>query len=194
MSKEDWKDNPVHKNLSDYGLWNWNKGDIISVLDVGCGLSLRGQYIDPSFVMGVDIFEPYLKAIQSKVPYSVIKMDVRKIGKVFIDNSFDIVCAFDIIEHLKKRDSEILIENCIKIAKKAVLIETPKGYIPQNIDIQNFGGHKYQTHRSGWSVEELEKIGFNCIVRKYVMQNVRRHTKLHVDPNIELIDAIFVKK
>ena len=123
----------------------------------------------------------------------MIKYDVRKLSDIFIENSFDIVYALDIIEHLLKSESEELMRQCKSMAKKAVVIETPNGYVPQNIDIQGFEGHEYQTHRSGWTVDELEGLGFQCVVRDYMMQDIKRHTEEVVDPHIQLIDGIYLK-
>jgi 2-polyprenyl-3-methyl-5-hydroxy-6-metoxy-1,4-benzoquinol methylase len=194
MSKEDWLINPIHVILKKASLWPFIDGEIETVLDVACGLSLKSKYLGAKNILGVDINERYLKAIESEVPYAVVKYDVRKMSNIFIDNSFDVVYALDIIEHLYKEESVLLIEQCKKIAKRAVIIETPNGYVPQNLDIQGFGAHEYQTHRCGWTVDELEKMEFKCVLRKYIMQNVQRHTEIDVDPNIELIEAIYIKE
>lgn len=191
MPKEDWINNPVHQILSKSNLWPYKK--VENVLDVACGLSLKSQYLKPGFIMGVDLYLPYLKAITYKGNYSVIKYDVRCLEEIFLDNSFEIVYCLDIIEHLKKDESYQLLETVMRIAKKAVVVETPKGYVPQNIDIQGFDADHFQTHRCGWEVTELEDLGFNCVVRPYKMQDIKRHSTIDVDPNIELIDGIFIK-
>lgn len=160
------------------------------MLDVACGLSLKSKYIPAQIRVGVDIHEPYFNHIEADVPYVVIKHDVRKLKDIFLPKSFDLVIALDIIEHIKKEEGYELIRACEKIARKAVIFETPKGYIPQNIDIQGHGGDKWQTHRSGWDVTDFTKRGYKTIVRDYMMQRVRRHTKQDVDPHIQLIDAI----
>lgn len=190
MSKEDWRKNTLPRLFSKAKLWPWKKGEIISVLDVACGLSLKSKYIPAQIRVGVDIHEPYFNHIEADVPYVVIKHDVRKLKDIFLPKSFDLVIALDIIEHIKKEEGYELIRACEKIARKAVIFETPKGYIPQNIDIQGHGGDKWQTHRSGWDVTDFTKRGYKTIVRDYMMQRVRRHTKQDVDPHIQLIDAI----
>ena len=191
MPKEDWKNNAIHKILEKNGLWPFKK--IETVLDVACGLSLKSKFLAPPVIVGVDVHEPYLRAIESDVPYAVIKYDVRKLQDIFIDNSYDIVYALDIIEHLTKDESLELLKTCKKIAKKAVVIETPNGYIPQNIDIQGFDADHWQTHRCGWEVNELEELGFKCVIRDYVMQDIKRHTEIKVDTKIQLIDGIYIK-
>ena len=190
MSKEDWKNNTILKIFKQANLWPWKKGEIISILDVACGLSLKSKFIPAQIRVGVDIFEDYFNHIESNVPYVVIKWDVRKLREIFISKSFDLVLVLDIIEHLEKAESLNLLKQCEEIARKAVIVETPRGFIPQNIDILGYGGHEFQTHRSGWEVSELNKLGYRRIVRNYTMSNIKRHDKIKVDSNIKLIDAI----
>lgn len=190
MSKEDWRKNTVKNIFTKAKLWPWKDKEIVSVLDVACGLSLKSKYIPAQIRVGVDIHEPYFKHIEADVPYVVMKYDIRKLKDIFAPKSFDLVIALDIIEHIKKDEGYELMRQCEKIARKAVIIETPKGYVPQNIDIQGHGGDKWQTHRSGWDVADFTKRGYKVVVRDYLMQNVQRHTKRDVDPRIQLIDAI----
>ena len=194
MSREDWEKNPIHMVLQRANLWPFRNSDIRTVLDVACGLSLKSRFLNCPIVVGVDIHEPYLRAIDYQKPHVVIKHDVRFLGDIMIEDSFDVVYAIDILEHVTKKESEKLIEDCKRIAKKAVIIETPNGYVPQNIDIQGFNADKYQTHRCHWEVDQLRQRGFKCVVRQYKMQDIKRHTKIQVCPDIELIDGIFIKE
>lgn len=190
MPKEDWKINTVENIFTQAGYWPWQPGEIVSVLDVACGLSLKSKYIDAQIRVGVDLFEEYFKHIEASVPYVVVKYDVRKLREIFQPKSFDLVIGLDIIEHLEKDESLSMIQQCEEIARKGVIFETPKGYIPQNLDILGYGGHEFQTHRCGWEVDELEKMGYKVVVRPYTMSNAKRHTELEVAPEVELIDAI----
>lgn len=194
MSKEDWKKNTLVNIFKGAKKWPWKKDEIISVLDVACGLSLKSKYIPAKIRLGVDIYPEYFKHIESDVPYAVIKYDVRKLKDLFVDKSFDIVIALDVVEHLKKEESLKMMKELERIARKAVIIETPEGYVPQDMDIQGHGGHKWQTHRSGWEVKDFTKRGYEVVVRDYKMQNVKRHSKIDVGTDIKLIDAIkFIK-
>ena len=102
MPKEEWKLNPMHKILGE--LWPYKDGEIETVLDVACGLSLKSKFLGAKHIVGVDIYEPYLRAIQCATPYSVVKYDVRKLSDIFLSESFDVVYALDIIEHLEKEE------------------------------------------------------------------------------------------
>lgn len=190
MSKEDWIENTIVKIFSDHNLWPFKEGEIVSILDVACGLSLKSKFIPAQIRVGVDIYDKYFDHIEADVPYVVIKHDVRKLNDIFVPKSFDLVIALDVIEHIEKKEALDMIAQCEKIARKAVILETPKGYIPQNIDVLGHGGHEYQTHRCGWEAEELEKMGYEVVVRDYQMSNAKRHTDVDVDRGIQLMDAI----
>ena len=190
MPKADWKKNTIETIFRNAGLWRFNQGEIVSVLDVACGLSLKSKFIDAKIRVGVDIYDEYFNHIESDVPYVVLKYDVRRLNEIFMPKSFDLVIALDIIEHIEKDEALDMIKQCEEIARKAVVLETPNGYIPQNLDIQGHGGHEWQTHRCGWEVKELEDLGYSTVVRGYKMADIKRHTELKVGTDIQLIDAI----
>jgi len=190
MPKVDWRKNTIDKIFKDAGLWPFKEGEIVSILDVACGLSLKSKFIPAQIRVGVDFYEKYFDHIEADVPYVVIKHDVRNLRDIFVPNSFDLVIALDVVEHLEKDEALDMMKQCEEIARKAVVIETPEGFIPQNMDIQGHGGHDGQTHRSGWEVSEFKDLGYDTVVRDYTMSNVKRHTEKDVDPEIRLIDAI----
>ena len=188
MPKKDWLENNVQRIFEGAGLFPTRK--IQTVLDVGCGLSLKSQYIDAEIRVGVDVYRPYLEKIEAPMPYVVINANALQIGSLFLPNSFDLVLVLDILEHLKRQEALRLLDMAEAIAKVAVIVETPKGYIPQNIDIWGWGGDIYQTHRSAWEPVDFTSRGYAIVIRDYRMSDVRRHTELEVDPNIQMIDAI----
>lgn len=190
MPKEDWMQNIIQKTFEDAGLFPTDK--ISAILDLACGISLRSQYFDADIRVGVDIYKKYLENIELErnVPYVLLHADILKIDELFLPKSFDLVLLLDIVEHLEKERSLELIKKAENIAKKAVIIETPNGYIPQDIDILGYGGHEFQTHRCGWEPEEFHKMGYKTIIRDYKMSNVKRHSELEVATDVQLIDAI----
>lgn len=188
MPRDDWEKNSLYNIFTRMNLWP--KEHIESVLDVACGLSLKSQFIPAKVRVGVDIFDEYLKKIETHVPYSVVRYDVRRLNDIFLPKSFDLVIACDIVEHLTKQEALNMIEDMERIAKVAVIIETPKGFIPQDLDIWGFGAHDLQTHKCGWDKEEFEMMGYSVLERRYTMSDVKRHTKIAVDPNITMLEAI----
>jgi hypothetical protein len=190
MPKEDWEKNTIKAIFQREDLWPWKDQEIVSILDVACGLSLKSKFLPAQIRVGVDIYEAYFERIEADVPYVIIKHDVRRLRDIFMPKSFDLVLALDIIEHLEKEESLRMIQDCEAIARKAVILETPRGFVPQNIDILGCGGHEFQTHRCGWEVEELEQMGYKTVVRDYTMSDIKRHDTIDVDPHIQIIDAI----
>ena len=191
MSKEDWAENTLPNIFKRANLWPWKEGEIVSVLDVACGLALKSKYIPAQIRVGVDIYEPYFEHIESDVPYVVIKQDVRKLRDIFVPKSFDLVIACDILEHLEKHETEGMLDQLEQIAKKAVLVECPKGFIPQDMDILGHGGDHWQTHRSAWEPEDLEKRGYKVLIRDYLMSNKKRHSTItDIDPHVQMLDAV----
>jgi len=167
VPKEDWSANNVQKLFTDAG-W-YPTGRIKSVLDVGCGLSLKSQFIDADIRVGLDLHRPYLESIETDVPYVAICGDARKLKHLFLPKSFDLVLLLDIVEHLDKMGALYLIETAESLARVAVIIETPSGFVPQNLDILGFGANSLQTHRCGWTKKELEDLDYQVLVRPYKM-------------------------
>jgi hypothetical protein len=188
VPKEDWQTNTIDKIFAREGLYPEQR--ISSILDVACGLSLKSQYLTADIRVGVDIYRPYLAKIDAKVPFVTVAHDVRKLDEIFLEKSFDLVLMLDIIEHLEKDESLALLQTAERIAKVAVIIETPDGYVPQNIDIWGHGGDEWQTHRCGWEKAELEAMGYKVLRRPYKMQDIRRHTEIDVPVDIHLLDGI----
>lgn len=188
MPREDWQKNTLENIFIPAGLWP--DGHIGSVLDVGCGLSFKTQYIKADIRVGVDAYRPYLEKIDAKVPYVCINADAQQIDSLFLHKSFDIVALLDIVEHLEKPDALMLIDKAGKLARRAVVIETPLGFLPQNMDILGLGGDHYQTHRCGFEAEELAAMGYEIVIRTYELANVKRHTSASSPATIQMMDAI----
>ncbi|PKM92138.1 MAG: SAM-dependent methyltransferase [Euryarchaeota archaeon HGW-Euryarchaeota-1] len=132
-----------------------------SFLDLACGINTPIQkYSKKHYSVGVDLFEPSIEDSKQKglhTEYCV--MSVLDIDKKFKENSFDCVVALDLIEHLEKEEGLKLISMMEKIAKKKVIIFTPNGFLPQGEHFEN----KWQIHKSGWDVEEMQEGGYEVI-------------------------------
>lgn len=136
-------------------------GDCKSILDIGCGKSSLLKYFPKSiYSEGVEAFEPYIEESRKQgIHNKYHKMDVLQIQEVFPKSSFECVYAGDVIEHLEKDDGLRLIKTMEKIASKKVIIYTPNGFLP----IGERDGNKWYIHKSGWYVEEMQKLGFKVI-------------------------------
>jgi 2-polyprenyl-3-methyl-5-hydroxy-6-metoxy-1,4-benzoquinol methylase len=131
-----------------------------TILDLGCGIMSVSDKVICKSILALDVWEDYLEKIKSK--FMTIKLDVRFLN-IFIDKSYDIVMALDLVEHLEKHEAKFLIKQMERIARKKVIIFTPNGFFPQKDGIENtwaYGNPKYQKHKCGFFQDELESFGF----------------------------------
>jgi SAM-dependent methyltransferase len=188
MPRDDWQQNTIEAIFRPRGLYP--EGRIVSVLDVGCGLALKSQFIAADIRVGVDIWRPYLEKIDAPVPYVTVNADAMRIDELFLPRSFDLVLVLDLIEHLEKPQALELIRKAEAIARRAVVLETPKGFLAQDIDILGMGGDHFQTHRCGFESEELAALGYSVIERDYRLSPVRRHSSQTAPATVTLLNAI----
>lgn len=88
-----------------------------SVLDIGCGTGLITQVL-PGNVTGLDISQWKLDRAKIHVPTATfIQGDAEKLP--FTENTFDVVCCTDCLEHLER--PELVVEGAYRILK-------PRGY------------------------------------------------------------------
>lgn len=188
MPRDDWERNTIEAIFRPRGLYPSER--IRSVLDVGCGLSLKSQFIEADIRVGLDIWRPYLERIDATVPYVPIQADAMTIDSLFLPRSFDLVLLLDVVEHLEKDEALRLIAKAEAVARQAVVIETPRGFLPQNMDILGLGGDSLQTHRCGFEPEEFTALGYSVVERPYRLSPVRRHTTKIAPEEIVMLDAI----
>lgn len=126
-----------------------------TVLDLGCGYNSPIQYYDVPFSVGVEFFEPYLQESSKKgIHNQYIKADIMKVE--FMPKSFDAVIAIEVLEHLTKEEGTELLGKMEQWSRKKIIITTPNGYLWQD----DYDNNPMQQHKSGWSAEELQKLGF----------------------------------
>jgi SAM-dependent methyltransferase len=206
MPREEWAKNTIHALFTEWGAWPWprmvGEGIVIpgdpfpqSVLDVGCGLSLKSKFIGGhnTVRVGLDLHRPYLEAAREQNPnvsWIPVQADVAQLSELFLSNTFDLVLLLDIVEHLEKPQALKLLTDAEEIAKVAVAVETPKGFLPQDLDILGFEQHHLQTHRCGFEKEELEELGYKVFVRDYELAPVKRHSTEPVVTQCQLLNAI----
>jgi hypothetical protein len=148
-----------YKNQYGQELKKYTNG-IDSLLDLGCGSNSPVSFIKNlvPYRVGVDLFEPsVIKSIELGIHNEYKLVNILEIDKVFNQNSFDMVIASDVIEHLEKSEGYKLLDLMEKIAKKRVIVLTPNGFLEQGV----FDNNIYQIHKSGWEVEEFLERGYN---------------------------------
>lgn len=134
--------------------------EIESFIDVGTGLTgvvglhyWQRKNIKRKYA--IDIYK-----IRDLPPdWTPIIMDARRMGERFPPKSIDVIQACDFIEHLTKEDGLKWLRDCELIARKAILIFTPIGFVPSP-SAELHPENPYEKHLSGWTYEEFEQLGF----------------------------------
>jgi len=137
--------------------------DTLLSLCAGVGYELNGVQGE---ITAVDIYQPHLDVINIHYPnVKTVCSDILDYLKTLPDDSFDVISLIDAIEHLTKKRGLAVLKECNRVAKREILIFTPKGFVknePHNAwGIE--GNDKYQEHKSGWEPEELAKFGYEVI-------------------------------
>jgi len=126
-----------------------------SILDIGCGADSIVQRYKIPYSMGVDIHLPYLAQSKAKgIHNDYILADATSLS--FQPKSFDAVLASEVMEHLGKEDGQRLLGSMESWARHKVIVKMPNGWVEQD----EFDGNPYQEHKSAWSLQELEALGY----------------------------------
>ncbi len=129
------------------------------ILDCGCGKGIYGYLIrvtrplNNSEIIGLDIKEDYLEFCRIHNIYDkLIKGNIKKIP--FKDKTIDLLICSEVVEHLKKKDSEIFFKEVDRVCKGRAIITTP------NIFYQTYKEADADSHKSIWNVFEFRKMGY----------------------------------
>lgn len=81
------------------------RGEAAKLLDVGCGVGrfCRAAYSSGWLVKGIDVSSVALEKGSASVPFPMLNMDLRDMVK--LNENFDAVTAFEVLEHLADPDS-----------------------------------------------------------------------------------------
>lgn len=133
---------------------------VTSALDCRCGRSRWGAFVrtdvnQDSYVVGLDIFLPNLFLCKKYGAYDdLVLADVRSLP--FNNDSFNIILACEIIEHLSKEDAHGLLKDLERIANGRIIISTPNINFSQG----EIYGNIHEIHKTRWSVGDFRRSGF----------------------------------
>lgn len=108
---------------------------------------------------GIEGFGNYVTPVHDYAYNDMMVGDALKILPTLADNSYEMVIAIDILEHFDKADGNFFIEQIKRIARKSVLVSTPKIFCEQEIE-----ANPYENHRSLWEEDELKGFGLTQIL------------------------------
>lgn len=139
-------------------------GEAKTILDLGCEdgrlLTLLSEGKNWQ-VTGVDIFQKnVLAAAKKKIYVNAIKGDVVQAAGKFVGErqKFDVVFCSQVIEHIDRRRGEELLSLVDKLARKKIIMGTPRGFMEQPKVF--LGNNPHQVHKSGWSEDDFRKRGY----------------------------------
>ena len=139
--------------------------DVEVVLDLGPGICPQPFVKNPYVHICVEAHRPYIERVKREVAddpkYVFINSPWDRAVGMLPDKSVDTVFALDFIEHLEKEDGLRMLREAARVARRQVVVYTPNGFFPQAYDDPEkpdrwgMDGGYWQTHRSGWQVEDF---------------------------------------
>ena len=142
------------------------------LLSLCCGIGLELEFLQTQDVTAVDLHQPYLDEVKKRCPQAkTIVCDALEYVTECPNDSFDVISIIDGIEHMDKKSGIKLIKEMKRVAKEKIVLFTPQGpgedgYLKNEpLDAWGItGGDHFQTHKSGWTVEDLKKYGFKILI------------------------------
>ncbi|SDW80183.1 hypothetical protein SAMN05444487_106139 [Marininema mesophilum] len=167
-----------------------------SLLDVGSGLCQQLHLFECSLIIALEIHRPYLENRKNKLPHIIpICDDAFNMDRLFMKKTISTVLFNDSIEHFDKKDALNLLETAEKIAQNRVIVFTPRGFFHQeNYDFFELGGEHYQSHRSGWEVDDFINRGYTVTLFKEFHDNRNPSFIMSYGEDHPSIDAILAWK
>lgn len=129
-----------------------------TVLDVGVGHGEPAAHLtvvrDPEHVVGIEWFEPYAKR-PIRMYDEILIGDANRILPTLPSKSFDVVMAFEVIEHQEREQALRMIEECERIGK-FVLVSSPNRFYRGH----EAHGNRMQLHHSVIHSWEMRRRGY----------------------------------
>lgn len=138
--------------------------DCQSVLDVGTGLMRSLATLPCPVKIGLEAHRAYLehREVGDAVPINASALEIERL---FIPGAVDLVTLIDVLEHFTPDDAFEVLRQVETVAKRRVLLFTPRGAFPQEgHDAFDLGGEELQRHRSTWEPDDLVGLGYHVTV------------------------------
>lgn len=158
-----------------------------SLLSLCCGIGLELNGLETEDVTAVDLAPQYLAEVKGRCPQAkTVESDALEYLLKQKGNSVDVISIIDGIEHMDKKTGKKVIKEMKRVARNKILLFTPQGpsedgYLknePHNAwGIE--GADHLQTHKSGWTTDELMEAGFKILITAGdVSQHGERYTAI----------------
>jgi len=111
---------------------------------------------------GIEAGPTYLTPVHEYAYNRIMTGEAIELLREIGDNAYDLVLAVDILEHFTKPDGLKFLAELKRVAKRAVLVSTPKEFHSQEIE-----ANPYENHRSHWTDEELKQEDYGEILANH---------------------------
>lgn len=138
-------------------------GNTKTILDLGCGEGSLMQFLSKGKnwqITGIDIYQKAIKTARKRNVYSkLIQGDLLKtIRNNNLRTKYDVVFLSQVIEHVTRSQGEKILDEIEKLAKKRIVLGTPRGFMDQPHEFLD--GNPHQVHKSGWSISDFTSRGY----------------------------------
>lgn len=138
-------------------------GDAKTILDLGCGDGTLMELLSKGEkwqITGIDIYGKDIETARKRNVYQkLIRGDLLKtISSNSVKSKYDVVFFSQVIEHLTRNQGEKILSEIEKLAKKRIIVGTPRGFMEQPHEFLD--GNPHQIHKSGWSIEDFISRGY----------------------------------
>ena len=150
----------VYKAAPDYGDHNHGSGcvDFINkykfdrVIELGCGSMAWLEMLDSRHCVGVDV----------SAPNATVMLDITK-GLPFDDGEFDLLAAFDVLEHIALDDLDFVLSEMKRMAPRCIV---SIGYIKSGSKINGLDELHLIIENQRWWIDRIKSNGmkFNRIL------------------------------
>lgn len=145
-----------------------------SILEIGVGDRVVENYIKSNSVMSYTSLD-IDKDLSPDIVADIIDIPIE-------DGSFDVVCAFEVLEHLPFEKFADVLKELKRVSKKYILISLPHWgrHFALELKLPFFGVVRFQYKCSWWSIEhkfngqhywEIGKKGFSLRVVKQIIKS-----------------------
>jgi SAM-dependent methyltransferase len=138
------------------------------ILEVGIGYGINGAGIRnwynsdvkkrETLLIGIEAWDEYANPLWDLYD-SVLRVPIQEVKK--LTYKFDVIIMTDVLEHFTDEDALLVIDKLKSwlTPNGVILISTPAIWIEQGA----WEGNEYETHRSFWTRQKLEALGFNVL-------------------------------
>lgn len=158
--------------------------NIISILDIGCGTGRLVKFLNKKgfAATGIDKSEEAIKKAQITNPKKNIQLaSATKLP--FKKNSFDLVCAISVIEHLSETEAR-------KFLKEAYRILKPEGYLflvtpNYSTPLRIFQGKNWFAYQDPTHVKYYSPVSLKKLLKNFGFGNFKLLFKINYGPSLQ---------